>query len=72
MLGLEAEGGQVPEGRVPTPRVVPPLDVPEDLHPGLGLAPEDATVQEFALEAHEEGLGHGVGMSRQMLPVQRI
>ena len=45
---------------MPAPRVVPPFDVAEDLHARLHLAPEDPAVQELALEAGEEGLGHGV------------
>jgi hypothetical protein len=60
------------KGRVPAPRVVPPLDVPEDLHARLDLSPEDSAVQELALEAGEEGFGHRIGMSRQLLLVQRI
>ena len=60
VLGLEADGGEVPQGRVAAPRVVPPLDVPEDLHARVDLGPEDPSVQEFALEAGEEGFGHGI------------
>ena len=60
VLGLEADGGEVPQGRVAAPRVVPPLDVPEDLHAHIDLGPEDPAVQDLAREAGEEGFGHGI------------
>ena len=44
--GLEADGREVPQGRVAAPWVVPPLDVREDLHARVDLGPEDPAVQE--------------------------
>ena len=63
VLGLEADGREVPQGRVAAPRVVPPLDEAEDLHARVDLGPEDPAVQELALEAREEGFGHGIVVS---------
>lgn len=39
---------------VPAVRVVPALDVAEDGQPALGLSPEPAPVEQFALEGGEE------------------
>ena len=60
MRGLEADGREVPQGRVAAPRIVPYLDVSEDLLARVDLGPEDPAVQELALEAGEEGFRHGI------------
>ena len=41
-------------------RVVPALDVAEDVPPGVAAVVEGRAVDEFAFEAGEEALGHGV------------
>ena len=43
-----------------TVRVIPPFDVLEDRHAGLGLRRERALVDELAFEGGEEALGHRV------------
>src|SRR6266404_2330320 len=40
--------------------IVPPLDVAEDRHPGLGLRCEPAACQQLAFQGCEEALAHGV------------
>src|ERR1700729_2695272 len=40
--------------------IVPPLDVAEDRHPGLGLRCEPAACQQLAFQCGEEALAHGV------------
>src|SRR6516162_9058713 len=40
--------------------VVPPLDVAEDRHPGLGLRCKPAACQKLAFQRSEEALAHGV------------
>ena len=40
--------------------VVPALDVPEELRLRFGMIPKPGPVEQFALEAGEEALGHGV------------
>src|SRR6476659_3064708 len=40
--------------------IVPPLDVAEDRHPGLGLRCEPAACQQLAFQCSEEALAHGV------------
>jgi hypothetical protein len=40
--------------------IVPPLDVAEDRHPGLGLRCEPAACQQLAFQRSEEALAHGV------------
>src|SRR6202022_2278819 len=40
--------------------IVPPLDVTEDRHPGLGLRYEPAACQQLAFQGCEEALAHGV------------
>src|ERR1700746_2176194 len=40
--------------------IVPPLDVAEDRHPGLGLRCEAAACQQLAFQCGEEALAHGV------------
>src|SRR6516225_2095301 len=40
--------------------IVPPLDVAEDRHPGLGLRCEAAAYQQLAFQCGEEALAHGV------------
>src|ERR1700736_3789261 len=40
--------------------IVPPLDVTEDRHPGLGLRCEPAACQQLAFQGCEEALAHGV------------
>src|SRR6516162_2190572 len=43
-----------------TSGIVPPLDVAEDRHPGLGLRREAASSQQLAFQCSEEALAHGV------------
>src|SRR6202022_2363053 len=43
-----------------TSGIVPPLDVAEDRHPGLGLRSEPAACQQLAFQCCEEALAHGV------------
>src|SRR3984893_6437241 len=43
-----------------TSGIVPPLDVAEDRHPGLGLRYEPAACQQLAFQCGEEALAHGV------------
>ena len=45
---------------MPAARVVPSLDSGEDGHAGLGEGLPTASVNELALQACEEALGHGV------------
>lgn len=40
--------------------IVPALDVAEDGHLGRGVGAHDAPVEQFALEAGEKTLAHGV------------
>src|SRR5580700_11266340 len=40
--------------------IVPPLDVAEDRHPGLGLRCEPAACQQLTFQCGEEALAHGV------------
>src|SRR6516164_10117931 len=43
-----------------TSGIVPPFDVAEDRHPGLGLRCEAAAGQQLAFQCGEEALAHGV------------
>src|SRR5215472_16151526 len=43
-----------------TSGIVPPLDVAEDRHPGLGLRCEPVACQQLAFQCGEEALAHGV------------
>ena len=57
---LEVDGRPVSDAGVPTVgvvRVVPALDVAEELGPGLGMIPEAGLVEQLAFEAGEEALG---------------
>src|SRR5207253_1193828 len=40
--------------------IVPPLDVAEDRHPGLGLRCEPVACQQLTFQCGEEALAHGV------------
>src|SRR5207245_3676987 len=57
---------EVVQRRVPSARIVEPLDVVEDCPPGLLPVHPDVSVDELALERREESLRHCVGVSLQL------
>ena len=52
--------GEIAEGRVSAPGIVPAFDEFEDGHTRLGLGLELPAVEEFAFEVCEEALAHRV------------
>src|SRR3984893_7944632 len=59
-LRLIGNWGEIADAGVATSGIVPPLDVAEDRHPGLGLRCEPAACQQLAFQCGEEALAHGV------------
>lgn len=70
LMAFEVHGGIVVDGRVPPMRVVPTLDVVEELEASLGVGMETAAVDQLTLEGGEEALTQGVGLDCRMHPMR--
>ncbi len=57
---FKGERGPLAELGVPPVGVVPAFDVTEDRHPGLGVGPETAPVDQLTLQRRKETFGHRI------------